>query len=56
MYKYFGKDNKENYTKMLTELSIISKELGCSQAALAIAWVIKNKDTSTAITGATRAE
>ena len=54
--RYFGKDNKEKYVNMFKELSTIAKELGCSQAALAMAWVIKNKDTSTAITGATRAE
>jgi len=54
--KYFGNENKEKYMKMFTELSNISKELGCSQAALAMAWVIKNRDTSTAITGATKAE
>jgi aryl-alcohol dehydrogenase-like predicted oxidoreductase len=56
MNTYFGKDNKEKYVNMFKELATISKELGCSQAALAMAWVLKSKDVSTAITGATKAE
>jgi len=33
---------------------LIADSLGCSQAQLAMAWVISNPDVSTAITGATR--
>lgn len=40
----------------LAALGEVAKELGASQAALAMAWVIKNKDVSTAITGASRPE
>lgn len=34
----------------------IAKELGASQAQVAMAWVLVNKDVSTAITGATKPE
>ncbi len=36
------------------ELTKIADELGCSMAALALAWVIKNPNVSTAIIGATK--
>lgn len=38
----------------LQELGKIAKELDCTQAQLAMAWVIKNKDVSTAITSASK--
>lgn len=41
---------------MLKGLGEIAKEIGCTQAQLAMAWVIKNKDVSTAITSASRPE
>ena len=53
---YFGEANKEKYITMLTGLGEIAKELGCSQAQLAMAWVLKNKDVSTAITSASKPE
>lgn len=34
----------------------IADKLGCDQAALAMAWVIKNPHISSAITGASRVE
>ncbi|MBL8933584.1 MAG: aldo/keto reductase [Archangium sp.] len=37
-------------------LAPVAKELGCSQAQLAIAWCLKNPNVSTVITGATKAE
>jgi aryl-alcohol dehydrogenase-like predicted oxidoreductase len=40
----------------LAKLGEIAKELGVSQAAFALAWVIKNRDVSTAITSASRPE
>ncbi|KAM3142472.1 hypothetical protein pb186bvf_005374 [Paramecium bursaria] len=40
----------------LQQFGNIAKELKISQAQLAIAWVLKNKDVSTAITGVTRIE
>jgi aryl-alcohol dehydrogenase-like predicted oxidoreductase len=36
------------------ELTKVADELGCSMPALALAWVIKNPNVSTAITGATK--
>ncbi|KAL4454214.1 hypothetical protein ABPG74_012171 [Tetrahymena malaccensis] len=53
---YFGEENKAKYTHMLQGLAEIAKEIGCTQAQLAMAWVIKNKDVSTAITSASRPE
>ena len=38
---------------MLNELAEVAAELDCTQAELALAWVIVNKDVSTAIFGAT---
>jgi voltage-dependent potassium channel beta subunit len=37
-------------------LAPIAKDVGCTQAQLAIAWCLKNPNVSTVITGATRAE
>jgi voltage-dependent potassium channel beta subunit len=46
-------DEKLGRVKLVGELA---KELGCSQAALAIAWCIKNPNVTTAILGATKPE
>lgn len=54
--EFFGENNKEKQVKMLKGLGEIAKEIGCTQAQLAMAWVIKNKDVSTAITSASRPE
>lgn len=53
---YMGAKNKENTIKALRGFGDIAKELGCTQAQLAMAWVINNPDVSTAITGVTRIE
>jgi aryl-alcohol dehydrogenase-like predicted oxidoreductase len=37
-------------------LEVIAKDLGVSQAALSIAWILKNKNVSSVITGASRPE
>ena len=50
---YFNEANIEKTRKTFSGLKEISTEVGCSQAQLALAWCIKNKDVSTAITGAT---
>ncbi len=59
---YFSKDlmrkffyepyNNEKTVKSLKELQGLAKDLGASLTQLALAWVIHNKDVSTAITGA----
>ena len=50
---YFSEEKKPKTVATLQGLGAIAAELGISQAQLAIAWTIKNKDVSTAITGAT---
>jgi aryl-alcohol dehydrogenase-like predicted oxidoreductase len=37
-------------------LEVIAKDLGVSQAALAIAWILKNENVSSVITGASKPE
>ncbi|CAG9314358.1 unnamed protein product [Blepharisma stoltei] len=49
--KHIG-SRKEAAIKTLTGLKALADELGCSQAQLALSWVIKNPDVSTAIMGA----
>ncbi|MGD8238882.1 MAG: aldo/keto reductase [Armatimonadota bacterium] len=46
----------EEKVEKTRELTAIADELGCSMAQLALAWVLKNPNVSTAITGATRPE
>ncbi|KAL4429705.1 hypothetical protein ABPG74_001391 [Tetrahymena malaccensis] len=53
---YFAPDKKDKLIKILTSLEALAKELGMSQAQLAMSWVIANKDVSTAITGCSRPE
>ncbi|CAG9327061.1 unnamed protein product [Blepharisma stoltei] len=48
---YVG-SRKEAAVKTLQGLKSLADELGCSQAQLALAWVIKNPDVTTAILGA----
>eukprot|EP00358_Blepharisma_japonicum_P003202 CAMPEP_0202948836 /NCGR_PEP_ID=MMETSP1395-20130829/14679_1 /ASSEMBLY_ACC=CAM_ASM_000871 /TAXON_ID=5961 /ORGANISM="Blepharisma japonicum, Strain Stock R1072" /LENGTH=321 /DNA_ID=CAMNT_0049651291 /DNA_START=71 /DNA_END=1036 /DNA_ORIENTATION=+ len=43
---------KEAAVKTFEGLKAIADEIGCTQAQLALAWVIKNPDVSTAIVGA----
>ena len=50
---FLNEDDKEKTLKLLNELAEVAAELGCTQAELALAWVIVNKDVSTAIFGAT---
>lgn len=49
-----GPENKEATLKKLRALGDIAKELGFTQAQLALAWAIANKDVSTCILGFTR--
>ncbi|CAG9314360.1 unnamed protein product [Blepharisma stoltei] len=51
-YDKFIGSRKEEAVKTLTGLKALAEELGCSQSQLALAWVIKNPDVSTAIVGA----
>lgn len=46
---------RETILPAMQELGTIATELGCTQAQLALAWTIKNKDVSTSIFGASKA-
>lgn len=50
---YIGKDPDKFY-KRLNGLGEIAKEMKCTQAQLALAWTIVNKDVSTAVMGSTK--
>ncbi|TNV77716.1 hypothetical protein FGO68_gene17686 [Halteria grandinella] len=52
--QYMGPDKIEKTTKVLKGLEAIAKDLGFTQAQLAQAWAIANKDVSTCILGFTR--
>jgi len=52
--RYFSDDKKEATFKALKGLGEVAKEVGCTQAQLALAWILVNKDVSTAIFGATK--
>lgn len=52
--KFFGPTTKEKSLKMLKDLAEISDEIGCTQAQLALAWTLVNKDVSTCIFGASK--
>lgn len=54
LLKYMNETNKEANLKALKGLKVIADELKCTMAQLSMAWVIRNPDVSTAITGATR--
>lgn len=53
--KALNADNIEKTKKMFESLGEIAKELGVTMAELAIAWVLRNKNVSTAILGLTKA-
>lgn len=48
-----SEDGQQRLEKV-RELSKVADDLGCTMAQLALAWVIKNPNVSTAITGATK--
>lgn len=52
--RYLGDSVKEKTLATLKGLKEFAEELGCTQAQLALAWVIVNKDVSTCLMGATR--
>ena len=51
---YFGEANRAKTVKTLKTLEELAKDLGFTQAQLALAWSIAFKDTSTAILGFSR--
>lgn len=52
--RYWNEESTPRTVKMLGALAEVAKELGCTQAQLALAWTIVNRDTSTCILGATK--
>ena len=56
MTERFGTDDWAQEAKKVAALKPIAEKLGTSQANLAMAWVIKNPNVASAITGASRVE
>ena len=52
--KYMGPNIVDKTLKSTNEMAQFAEELGCTQAQLALAWIIVNTDVSTCIMGATR--
>ena len=56
IHTYFSGASKEKIIKVGTGLAAIAKELGYTQAQLALAWVLVNTDVSTLIIGFSKIE
>jgi aryl-alcohol dehydrogenase-like predicted oxidoreductase len=54
--KYMNPKVKDETCKKMVALAEVAKELGFTQAQLALAWVVANGDVSTAILGFSRIE
>ena len=46
---FFGEENNKETVEKLTALGEIAKRIGCTQPQLALAWILKFRDISTAI-------
>ena len=56
MNESFGSEDWKKGIETVKNLKPIADKLGVSQSNLAMAWVLKNKNVSSAITGASRVE
>jgi len=56
MNKRVGDESWQKDIEKVRKLKPIAEKLGCDQAALAMAWVLRNPHVSSAITGASRPE
>lgn len=56
MNKRFGDENWKKDIEIVKKLKPVADKLGITQATLALAWVLKNKRVSSAITGASKVE
>jgi len=56
MNKRFGDETWKKDLEVVAKLKPVAEKLGISQATLAMAWVLKNKKVTSAITGASRPE
>jgi len=54
--KYMGSDKIDETRRLLREIADVSKEAGMPMSQFALAWLIKNKDVSTAIIGSKKPE
>lgn len=52
----FGDENWRKELEQVKKLKPIADKVGCDQAALAMAWVLKNPNVSSAITGASKVQ
>ena len=51
MTKYMVDGKLDGIRDLLNTIQDVSKEVGCQMSQLALAWVLKNKDVSTALIG-----
>ncbi|RDW82064.1 putative potassium channel beta subunit protein [Coleophoma cylindrospora] len=56
MNERFGDENWKKDIEIVKKLKPVADKLGMTQATLALAWVLKNKRVSSAITGASKVE
>jgi len=56
MNKKFGDETWKKELEIVAKLKPVAEKLEITQATLALAWVLKNKNVSSAITGASRVE
>ena len=56
MNEKFGDEDWRKQLEIVKNLKPIADKVGCDQAALAMCWVLKNKNVSSAITGASKVE
>lgn len=56
MNEKFGTEDFKKEIAVVKRLAPVAERLGCDQAALALAWVLKNPHISSAITGASKVE
>lgn len=56
MNKRVGDESWKKDIEIVAKLKPVAEKLGITQATLAMAWVLKNKNVSSAITGASRPE
>jgi aryl-alcohol dehydrogenase-like predicted oxidoreductase len=56
MNQRYGDESWKKELEIVKKLAPVAEKLGITQSALAYAWVLKNKNVSSAITGASRPE
>lgn len=54
--QFFGDKNRAETIRIANELAVIAKDLGYTQAQLALAWALANTDVSTVVVGVSKIE